>query len=223
MYGAMAGVEPYQDEEGNWQVRYSPEKGLIGVGLMAGRKGLDDSLKATDDAKLKTQAPTLKAKEQPKLETDFIKELEEFNRGETKLPDNLKTEGLFTFHRVKLLTVVPPAVKKPPPIYTLFNVSLTNVLHVLLTPLLKDDHEDVALSHNAILLHEISPAIVKIPPAYKFVISTDKHKHHEFKPEPNDDHVYVDKLHCAILLHETPPAVVKSPPAYNVKSSITIQ
>jgi hypothetical protein len=47
MYGAMAGIEPYQDEEGNWKVGYNPERGVLGMGLMAGRNAInyDDSIK----------------------------------------------------------------------------------------------------------------------------------------------------------------------------------
>lgn len=33
-FGAIAGVEPYQDEDGKWHVRYDPKKGALGMGLM---------------------------------------------------------------------------------------------------------------------------------------------------------------------------------------------
>lgn len=43
MQGAVAGVEPYQDENGNWKVRYNPTKGMIGVGVMGGIKAVRNS------------------------------------------------------------------------------------------------------------------------------------------------------------------------------------
>lgn len=38
MMGAVAGIETYQDENGETKVRYNPKKGLIALGLMAGEK-----------------------------------------------------------------------------------------------------------------------------------------------------------------------------------------
>lgn len=34
-FGAIAGIEPYQDKDGKWKVRYNPKSGAVGVGLMA--------------------------------------------------------------------------------------------------------------------------------------------------------------------------------------------
>lgn len=51
--GGFAGIEPYQDEEGDFKVRFNPVKAGIGVGIGAGIKNLDDvaGLKTTRDAK----------------------------------------------------------------------------------------------------------------------------------------------------------------------------
>ncbi len=40
MYGAAAGMETYQDEEGNWQVRFNPAKAAMGIGVMGGVKAI---------------------------------------------------------------------------------------------------------------------------------------------------------------------------------------
>lgn len=39
-YGAMAGVEPYQDENGQWKVRFNPANAAIGMGVMGGVKAI---------------------------------------------------------------------------------------------------------------------------------------------------------------------------------------
>ena len=60
MAGAAYGIEPYQDENGNWKVRFNQEKALIGLGLAyggtkilggtpnLGKSDLDDILKAQE-------------------------------------------------------------------------------------------------------------------------------------------------------------------------------
>jgi hypothetical protein len=47
-YGAVAGIEPYQDEDGKWQVRFNPEKAALGVGGMVLGTG---AIKKLDDLK----------------------------------------------------------------------------------------------------------------------------------------------------------------------------
>lgn len=49
---AVAGVEPYQDEQGNWKVRFNPDKALLGMGIGLGVKnnvkGLDDAIRGVN-------------------------------------------------------------------------------------------------------------------------------------------------------------------------------
>lgn len=59
--GAMFGFEPYQDENGKWQVRYSPEKGAMGVAIAAGVK-----TKTGKNILEKAKLPEVKIGEPPK-------------------------------------------------------------------------------------------------------------------------------------------------------------
>lgn len=80
MMGAMAGVEPYQDEEGNWKVKYNAERGVLGMGLMAGRQALDNSAIKNADGELKAKVePQAKIREI----LPFEKEMDEL-KGQTK-------------------------------------------------------------------------------------------------------------------------------------------
>lgn len=54
--GAMAGVEMYQDEQGNWQTRFNPEKAVLGLGVTTGInkfKGSRKSLTGQIDSLIK--------------------------------------------------------------------------------------------------------------------------------------------------------------------------
>ena len=51
--GAFMGFEPYQDEQGNWRVRFNDKKALAGIGLMlGGTKAVDTLGKVVDDVPL---------------------------------------------------------------------------------------------------------------------------------------------------------------------------
>lgn len=42
-FGAVAGLEPYQDEDGNWKYRFNPTKAAIGIGVAGGLKAVKNA------------------------------------------------------------------------------------------------------------------------------------------------------------------------------------
>lgn len=75
-FGAIAGIEPYQDEDGNWKTRFNPEKALAGMAMVGGVKAVKGKLKlnqsqlpksGVNPSTLGVTPPNLKQLNQPKL------------------------------------------------------------------------------------------------------------------------------------------------------------
>ena len=111
--GALAGIEPYQNEDGKWEVRINNEKALMGIAIMAGGikaldkaddvlKQADDIAKGVDDSLIKEARKFKSADEFVKSQTFEEKALEKSfsnkdypmaNRGEWYGEANYKEEG----------------------------------------------------------------------------------------------------------------------------------
>lgn len=71
--GGLAGAEPYQDENGNWKMRFNPEKAALGIAAMGGIKAIKNgNFKLDPSAKVGGEAP----KAENKLLTKLTKNLE---------------------------------------------------------------------------------------------------------------------------------------------------
>jgi hypothetical protein len=93
-YGAIAGIEPYQDENGKWQIRFNPEKAALGVGGMAlGTKAIKklDDITQEKTQKIPTVGGTVKASQIPEA-TETARSLDDVLQGkQTTLLDRSKT------------------------------------------------------------------------------------------------------------------------------------
>ena len=86
--GVMAGIEPYQDEEGKWRVRFNKTKALIGLGVAFGGTKI---LKNADNAGKNELEDILKAQEVNG--GDLVSEARKYKSAEiggekTNIPDN---------------------------------------------------------------------------------------------------------------------------------------
>ena len=75
MMGGLAGFEMYQDENGEWQSRFNPEKALLGLTVAGGIKSEagQNALKNLKLPEFNAKAPDVKV-DAPKTEIDWMKE-----------------------------------------------------------------------------------------------------------------------------------------------------
>jgi hypothetical protein len=118
--GLMAGVEPYQDEQGKWRVRFNKSKALIGLGVAYGGtkilKGAGDTAKGSDLEDI------LKAQNLKNNADDLISEARKYKSAD-KITNLNPTGGVFVEYTPKArvdaelgnnMTTVAKTLKKDP-------------------------------------------------------------------------------------------------------------
>jgi len=78
--GGLAGAEPYQDENGNWKMRFNPEKAALGIAAMGGIKAIKNGKLSIDSsAKVGGEAPN-----PAKIKQRLAQELIDVDSSDTK-------------------------------------------------------------------------------------------------------------------------------------------
>ena len=98
LFGGVAGVEPYQDENGKWQIRYDPVKGAMGVVGMTAVGKYKNGLK---------NAPTQQAVADKQIESiiqegrkSIGKPADKTGKGVRQIADEIYTQWVDRFHPI---------------------------------------------------------------------------------------------------------------------------
>lgn len=103
-YGAIAGIEVQEDEQGNKKIGFSPQKAALGVGLMAGvgkMKGKADLLK--EARKFKSANDLMKAKH-PNIDFSIYEKDNEITLSKIVVPKEVRGNGAGTKAMEDLIT-----------------------------------------------------------------------------------------------------------------------
>jgi hypothetical protein len=95
IFGMMAGIEPYQDEDGKWRVKFDANKSMLGFALAGGVKAIQDNASQKAGKLGKGQKPQPISPEVPKIQPNLETALKPVETPSLPkiIPQDLKVRG----------------------------------------------------------------------------------------------------------------------------------